>query len=177
MLSPTYYPADMRDEDKLPTTSLEMKSVCSYPYLEEYFKVFPYRDNFEFETDDDEELYGTFCDEFSAAWRNLSKDGNNNYLLGWPRNRQDSQFGRCELASLGYAGGSRKIPHDVRQRAEESAHERWQLLLQLDEVILSDNWLIELMLHLSDGLLQFFISKEDLAARRFDRVWFDTQSS
>ena len=93
VLSPTYYPADMRDEDKLPTTSLEMKSVYSYPYLEEYFKVFPYRDNFEFETD--EELYEAFCDEFSAAGWNLSKDGNNNYLLGWPRNRQDSQFGRC----------------------------------------------------------------------------------
>ena len=168
VLSPTYYPADMRDEDKLPTTSLEMKSVYSYPYLEEYFKVFPYRDNFEFETD--EELYEAFCDEFSAAGWNLSKDGNNNYLLGWPRNRQDSQFGRCESASLGYAGGSRKIPHEVRQRAEESAHERWQLLLQLNESMLFG-------FCFSDGLLQFFISKENLAARRFDRVWFTTQSS
>ena len=56
---------------------------------------------------------------------------------------------------------SRKIPHEVRQRAEEPAHERWQLLLQLDESMLSG-------FCFSDGLLQFFISKEDMAVRRFD---------
>lgn len=170
VLYPTDYPADMRDEDKLYATTFEMKSECSYPAFEEYLKLFPDKNNLEFETDDDEELYEAFCDEFSAAWWNLSKDGNNNYLLGWPINRQDSQFGWCELASLGYAGGSRKIPHEVRQRAEESAHERWQLLLQLNESMLSG-------FCFSDGLLQFFISKEDLAARRFDRVWFTAQSS
>ena len=68
------------------------------------------------------------------------------------------------------SAGARKIPHDVRQRAEESAHERWQLLLQLNESMLSG-------FCFSDGLLQFFISKEDVAVRRFDRVWFAAQSS
>ena len=58
-----------------------------------------------------------------------------------------------------------------RQRAEETARDRWMLLFQLDIVELGD---FELMFG-DCGHIYFYITKEHLAARRFDRIWLILQ--
>ncbi len=66
------------------------------------------------------------------------------------------------LVAQGYnlGNGWGEVPKEVRQRAEESAHDRWTLLLQMEYGV----WA-------TYGFLYFYITKEDLAARRFDRIW------
>lgn len=70
--------------------------------------------------------------------------------------------GRMLIADIGYnlGNGGGEVPKEVRQRAEESAHDRWTLLLQMEYGV----WA-------TYGFLYFYITKEDLAARRFDRIW------
>ena len=64
-----------------------------------------------------------------------------------------------------------RIPKDIRQQAEETARDRWMLLFQLDTVEQGD---FELMFG-DCGHIYFYITKEDLAARRFDRIWLILQ--
>ena len=70
-----------------------------------------------------------------------------------------------------YGSGWNKIPKEVRQRAIESARDRWMLLLQLDTVECGD---FEPMFG-DCGHIYFYITKEELAARRFDQVWLILQ--
>ena len=94
-------------------------------------------------------------------------------LLGWPDVIQNSMFDECDLVSQGYylGDGWLNIPKEVRQRAEETARDRWMLLFQLDTVEQGD---FELMFG-DCGHIYFYITKEDLAARRFDRIWLVLQ--
>ena len=57
------------------------------------------------------------------------------------------------------------------QEAEETAKERWMLLLQLDTIECDD---FELMFG-DCGHIYFYITKEDLKARRFDNIWLILQ--
>ena len=94
---------------------------------------------------------------------------------GWPDVIQTSMFDECDLVSQGYRLGNpenwNRIPKDIRQQAEETARDRWMLLFQLDTVEQGD---FELMFG-DCGHIYFYITKEDLAARRFDRIWLILQ--
>ena len=96
-------------------------------------------------------------------------------LLGWPDVIQNSMFEECDIAAKGYYLGNpegwRKIPKDIRQEAEQTAKDRWMLLLQLDTVECDD---FELMFG-DCGHIYFYITKEDLKARRFDNIWLILQ--
>lgn len=94
-------------------------------------------------------------------------------LLGWPDVIQNSMFVECDMVTQGYylGNGWIKIPKEVRQQAEETARDRWMLLFQLDTVEQGD---FELMFG-DCGHIYFYITKEDLAARRFDRIWLVLQ--
>lgn len=171
-LSAAEYPAEMKDEFLTPMVPVEMGSVRTYPFQDDYVKVFPdVPDLF----DDGEDLYEDFCDEFEEAWNDLMESESFNQLLGWPVVFQNTMFDCCELAAQGYSLSD--APSEIRQRAEDSAHERWQLLFQLEIgaleggpiLLLDDGWI-------GDGsVISFYIAKEDLAARRFDRVWMYVQ--
>ncbi len=88
-------------------------------------------------------------------------------LLGWPQAIQGSMPAAVELVTRGYdTGGSEKIPPEVREQAKTVGLERWQLLLQLSP---PKEW-TDLMFG-DCGVIYFWITKEDLAARNFDRVW------
>jgi uncharacterized protein YwqG len=97
--------------------------------------------------------------------------------LGWPFLIQnDSMEAECEastrregvLGNLGEVvraettGGSRE---DEGREFERAARDSWRLLLQVD----SDD--DAGMMWVDSGLLYFWIRKDDLAARRFERVW------
>ena len=141
----------------------KMDSKTSYPSWQDFSEMVP-------DEDDD--------DAFGVAWEELTGEDpedpdDRSQLLGWPDVIQNSMFAECDLVTQGYylGNGWVKIPKEVRQQAEETACDRWMLLFQLDTVELGD---FELMFG-DCGHIYFYITKEDLAARRFDRIWLILQ--
>ena len=161
-LSAADFPADMGEDFKFPMVKIQIAQKTSYPSWTDFSEVFP-----------DEKDY----DAFDLVWNELTDETpeNRSQLLGWPDVIQNSMFDECDLASPGnYQGdgnGWNKIPKDIRQQAEETARDRWMLLFQLDTVEQGD---FELMFG-DCGHIYFYITKEDLAARRFDRIWLILQ--
>ena len=90
-------------------------------------------------------------------------------LLGWPDLLQNSMAAECELVSQGVnmGGDIMDIPRTVYKKAAQTGLDRWQLLLQLES---KEDMDPELSFG-DSGRLYFFLPREDLAARRFDRVW------
>lgn len=90
-------------------------------------------------------------------------------LLGWPDLLQNSMAAECELVSQGVnmGGDIMDIPRTVYKKAAQTGLDRWQLLLQLES---KEDMNPELSFG-DGGRLYFFLPREDLAARRFDRVW------
>lgn len=164
-LSAADFPADMEEDFKFPMVKIKMDSKYSYPSWEDFSEVFP-------DAEDD--------DAFDDAWEELTGEDpddpeDRSQLLGWPDVIQNSMFDECDLVSQGYRLGNpenwNRIPKDIRQQAEETARDRWMLLFQLDTVEQGD---FELMFG-DCGHIYFYITKEDLAARRFDRIWLVLQ--
>lgn len=100
---------------------------------------------------------------------------NRSQLLGWPDLIQNNMTLQCELVSRGhYLGGSwESVPLEERDQLRGPSTEKWRLLFQLDTVE-QDGF--ELMFG-DCGRIYFYISKEDLEAGRFDRVWLIQQSA
>ena len=162
-LSSADFPADMEEDFKFPMVKIKMDSKITYPSWQDFSEVFP-----------EEKDYDAFDEVWAERMEDDSKEmENNSQLLGCPFVIQNSMFSECDLVTQGYylGNGWIKIPKEIRQRAEDSAHDRWVLLFQLDTVECDD---FELMFG-DDGLIYFYITKEDLAARRFDRIWLILQ--
>ena len=161
-LSAADFPADMGEDFKFPMVKIQIAQKTSYPSWTDFSEVFP-----------DEKDY----DAFDLVWNELTDETpeNRSQLLGWPDVIQNSMFNECDLASQGYylgdGNGWNKIPKAIRQQAEETARDRWMLLFQLDTV---EQGNFELMFG-DCGHIYFYITKEDLAARRFDRIWLILQ--
>ena len=94
-------------------------------------------------------------------------------LLGWPDVIQNSMFDECDLVTQGYylGNGWLNIPKEVLSAGGRNGPCTWMLLFQLDIVELGD---FELMFG-DCGNIHLDITKEDLAARRFDRIWLILQ--
>lgn len=162
-LSPTDFPADLEDDYKFPIIQIDLSSKASYPSWEDFPNV---------STDREDD------DAFTTAWEQLTGESPEEWaersqLLGWPDVIQNSMFEECDLVTRGYylGNGWVKIPKDVRKQVEETARDRWMLLLQLDTVECED---FELMFG-DCGHIYFYITKKDLKERRFDRTWLILQ--
>lgn len=162
-LSPTDFPADLEDDYKFSIIQIDLSSKASYPSWEDFPNV---------STDREDD------DAFTTAWEQLTGESPEEWaersqLLGWPDVIQNSMFEECDLVTRGYylGNGWVKIPKDVRKQVEETARDRWMLLLQLDTVECKD---FELMFG-DCGHIYFYITKEDLKERRFDRTWLILQ--
>lgn len=150
----------MEEDFKFPMVKIKMNTRKSYPSWQDFSEVFP-----------DEKDYDAFNDALDELTGEDSND--RSQLLGWPDVIQNSMFDECDLVTQGYylGNGWLNIPKEVRQRAEETARDRWMLLFQLDTVEHGDFYLM-----FGDcGHIYFYITKEDLAARRFDRIWLILQ--
>ena len=81
---------------------------------------------------------------------------------------------QCELVRRGYYLGSNwnDIPEAVRRETEETAREDWLLLFQLDSGVCTEDFSLDFG---DCGCIYYYIRREDLAARRFDRVWLIQQ--
>ena len=109
------------------------------------------------------------CGAYEAARIALgSEEGENTHkLLGWSDPIQGMMEPECELISRGYYLGN-GYPNDVDIPAiRKGSLDEWLLLFQLDTVTEGD---FELMFG-DCGRIYFFIRREDLVEKRFDRVW------
>lgn len=94
-------------------------------------------------------------------------------LLGWPDVIQNNMTEECELVSRGYylGNGWDHVPKPDLAEVERTSLDGWRLLLQLD-IVSDDDF--ELMFG-DGGRLYFYIRKEDLQERKFDKIWLISQ--
>lgn len=160
-LSAADFPANMEEDFKFPLLNISFASKNSYPSWDDLIEIHP-----EVESIEDE--------VYEATMENLEgEEPERSQLLGWPDVIQYSMFDECDLVSQGYylGNGLKGVPKAVYEHAKQTARDRWILLFQLDTVETDD---FELMFG-DCGHIYFYITKEDLAARRFDRVWLILQ--
>ena len=156
LLSPADFPAEMEDYCKFPMIRIQARQAPSWPGPEDFFSG---------------GLEETEDGDFDAAREALGEEDPEvcSKLLGWPNVIQNSMAAQCDLVTQGYYLGRTwdDVPPEIRKRAEESALDRWQLLFQLD-VVEGDDFCL---MFGDSGRVYFYIPREDLPARRFDRVW------
>ena len=99
-------------------------------------------------------------DEFSA-----DNDGEEHVFGGWPRVIQNPMELECEMVTQGLKEGRSDPYNDPRMATVQEDARQWRLLLQLDSDESLD-WMWGDM-----GMVYFWCREEDIAARRFDRVW------
>lgn len=164
-LAPAEFPAELEDEFRLPELATELSGATDAPDFQDACPALEYP-----WTANDYRI-------FDQARRELGMDypANRSQLLGWPDMIQNNMTLQCELISRGYyLGGSwEKIPVEERSALRTPSVRDWQLLFQLDTV---ENGDFELMFG-DCGRIYFYIRREDLAQRRFDRVWLIQQCS
>ena len=148
------YPDNLDGCQRFPMLGIDASSFVSMPSAEDFFLMFPDQD------------FSSYAEACSSAGIGSASCGSQ--LLGWPSVIQDPMPVACELLSNGYAPtvGWKGIPAEVVRKANGQAVYDWQLLFQLD-MVESDGF----SLMLGDcGMLYYFIRREDLLMRRFDRV-------
>ena len=93
------------------------------------------------------------------------------HLLGHPQLVQSDMRGECQLVTNGiYCGGPSELKDPRMENLLKSAAKEWRLLLQVNSDREAD-WMWGDL-----GTLYFWIRGADLAARRFDNVWFIVQA-
>jgi uncharacterized protein YwqG len=95
------------------------------------------------------------------------------HLLGHPQLQQGDMRVKCELVSRGiYCGQGGEEYQAARTRAlNEGVPAAWQLLLQLSSDLTLDGWS-----WVDAGRIFFWIRRDDLAARAFERAWLILQT-
>lgn len=164
-LAPAEFPAELEENFRLPEMAAQLSGATDAPDFQDACPALEYP-----WTANDYRI-------FDQARRELGMDypANRSQLLGWPDIIQNNMTLQCELISRGYyLGGSwEKIPLEERSALRTPSVRDWQLLFQLDTV---ENGDFELMFG-DCGRIYFYIRREDLAQRRFDRVWLIQQCS
>ena len=162
-LAPAEFPTELEEEFRLPELAAELSQAADAPDFQDACPALGY------------DWTANDYRAFDQARRELGMDypDNRSQLLGWPDIIQNNMTLECALIERGYyLGGSwEKIPLEERDALRGPSAQEWQLLFQLDTVEHED---FELMFG-DCGRIYFYIRKEDLAQRRFDRVWLILQ--
>lgn len=179
-LSPAPYPADLNEDFQLPACPFYAHSETQYPDFSDFRLAYSdithpgYWQEIEDGFDD-------FCDEYDRTVETLSgKDEKlHHQLLGWPVIIQNNMTFECELVSRGYYMGNtlKDIPQDAIQEADAHSLDDWILLFELDSDQFGDDPDdLKSCLDFGDcGSIYFYIRREELAARRFEKVWLISQ--
>jgi len=147
------FPNDLPRFSRFKPCSVEIKTEVSLPsYGHEIY------DNF---TEDAEDFF----------WEEVWNDGNINKLLGYSDNIQNEMELECELVTNGLYCGDASGYNDPKAKQLEPNAKNWQLLLQIDSN--EENG----MMWGDLGRLYFWIKRDDLLNRKFDRSWFSLQCS
>lgn len=170
-LAPAEFPEDMEEYCRFPVLPVRGRSETEYPSYEEFSVML--------------DLLKSCIASGQSPWKVFGKvrDGLRGYedilppwhrLLGWPDIIQGCMTQECELISRGYSTGSgyEDIPLEVLEETEKTAMDDWRLLFQLDSGVSAEGFSLDFG---DSGSIYFYIRKEDLAIRRFDRVWLILQ--
>lgn len=164
-LAPAEFPEELGEDFRLPELAAELSAGLDAPDFQDACLAIEYP----FTAND--------YRYFDQARREMEfpYPDNRSQLLGWPDIIQNNMTLECELVSRGYyLGGSWSgIPLEERDALRNASIQDWLLLFQLDTVTSGD---FELMFG-DCGRIYFYIRKEDLLSRRFDRVWLILQCS
>ena len=155
-VSPAAMPPELPEEFRLPAFGIGLTAEDALPHPEDLF-------------------CGRSGPEWEAlqqsAWDLLDDEGpeDRSFLLGWPDIMQGCMTVECELVRRGHYTGSgwETIPEVDRREASATSTQDWLLLMQLSS---RDDWMFG-----DCGRIYFYIRREDLAARHFDRVWLILQ--
>ncbi len=115
------------------------------------------------------EPLGELDDDQQERYRELAASlhpGKYHHVLGHPQLVQEDMRVECELASNGLMAGDGHASHDAFTPAARD----WELLLQIDTDEDGPGWCWG-----DVGRIYFWIRRQDLAARRFDRSWLVLQ--
>lgn len=178
VLSPAVFPQDLEEDYRLPPLEIRARRETQYPDFQDFSIAFPDVAHPAY-WDESQDGWDVFCEEFEKSREELQKRempdveaASFHRLLGWPDIIQNNMTCSCELVSRGHDCGSWKnIPEKDISEAEQNSLQDWLLLFQLDSVEYRD-----FCLDFGDcGSIYFYIRKEDLTARRFDRIWLVLQ--
>ena len=162
-LAPAEFPQDLEEDFRLPELAAELSSGTDAPDFQDACLAldYPFSAN-------DYRFFDQARRELGYAYPD-----NRSQLLGWPDIIQNNMTLECELVSRGhYLGGSwESVPQEERDTLRVPSVQDWRLLFQLDTVASGD---FELMFG-DCGRIYFYIRREDLQARRFDRAWLVLQ--
>lgn len=118
----------------------------------------------------DHEVYNDFEDgEDDRFWENVHDNGSINKMLGYSDNIQNPMELECELVTNGIYTGDPSGYNDPRVKALEPNAKDWRLLLQI-----ASNEENEMMWG-DCGRLYFWIKKQDLLNKQFEKSWFSFQ--
>ncbi len=168
-LFPTDLPENITEEGMLPECAVSFSPHISLPSYESYAELDISKP---FDVDAWEE-YDECCE---ALGYEPDEEGDRTKLLGYPDLIQNPMEEECEMVTRGYSSGSPEDYQKVSQEEKQDIREKskdWRLLFQMGTVSVED---YELMFD-DCGYIYFWIRKEDLLARRFDRIWLILQCS
>ena len=162
-LAPAEFPRDLEEDFRLPELAAELSAGTDAPDFQDACLALDYPF-----TANDYRFFDQARRELGYAYPD-----NRSQLLGWPDIIQNNMTLECELVSRGhYLGGSwESVPQEERDTLRAPSVQDWRLLFQLDTVASGD---FELMFG-DCGRIYFYIRREDLLARRFDRAWLVLQ--
>lgn len=160
-LAPAENPEDLKEQYRVKEYDLTFGSEDSYPDYEEL--------HCHVRTDCD---WGTYADTVEAIGCEFECERHK--LLGYADLIQSEMLTECERVTRGlYCGNAESYentPADVKADISRSAPD-WILLFQMASIMEED---YEFMIG-DLGNLYFYIRKEDLKARNFDKVWLIAQ--
>lgn len=153
------YPEDLEEDFRIPEFPIKFFAQYEVPMCEEYNEITGEQTDYD-------------AYNYEVESMGLEHDHNQEIfkLLGYADLCQGSMLVECEMVCDGISCGDfEHVP--LRTKYKDSASE-WLLLFQVDTISNSD---FELMIG-DTGRLYYYIRKEDLKNRRFDKCWFMTQS-
>lgn len=119
-----------------------------------------------------QEVYEDFADgDDDKYWEHVYNVGNLNKLLGYSDNIQNEMELECELVTNGLYCGDASGYNDPKAKALEPNARNWRLLLQIDSNEENE------MMWGDGGRIYFWIKKDDLLNRQFNKSWFILQCS
>lgn len=163
-LTETDFPEALEEYCRLPELAIRLEAAPSLPAWDDLDSGAP-----ELARLFGEDEYG----RYSELARGMGCWEYSSHLLGWPDLIQNPMGEQCERIARGISCGSGPVPLSPEEQEEiATAAADWVLLFQMGSVDGGDDF----ELTFGDcGCIYFWIRKQDLAERRFDRVWLILQ--
>lgn len=119
---------------------------------------------------DDDSIDGLLSDKETESYIDLN-EGYENQIFGYANNIQETMELECQLVTNGLYCGDPTGYNDPKRKELEEGIDDWVLLFQVD----SDEEKTGMMWG-DTGKLYFWIRKQDLLLKKFDKSWFILQS-